>query len=52
MDHFNVVTTFHNTAVDGIVIFMTMPDGLPYGLNASAIIEQLKEAHDGLKHAP
>jgi hypothetical protein len=29
-----------------------MPDGLPYGLNASAIIEQLKEAHDGLKHAP
>jgi len=52
MDHLDVVTTFLNPKIDNDDIYMTLPEGLPEGLNTPKIIVRLRKALYGLKQAP
>jgi len=52
MDHLDVVAAFLNPEIDDADIYMTLPEGLPEGLNAPKIMVRLRNALNGLEQAP
>ena len=52
MDHMDELTTFLHPEIDDAIIYITLPERWPEGLNAPKIIVRLRKALYDLRQAP